>query len=53
MRNKHIRDYTLEELENTVCEFCMDSEMTLDEYLCPNCSKDDEAICVECCGCDE
>lgn len=25
--------------------------MNMSEYMCPNCYKDDEQICVECCGC--
>ena len=48
---KHLRDYTLAELEQTICEFCKDPEMTMDAYKCPTCSKDNEIICTECCGC--
>ncbi len=51
--DKHLREYTIEELETTICEFCLDSEMTMDAFMCPNCSKDNEIICVECCGCYE
>ena len=49
--DKHLRDYTFEELQETICEFCEDPEMNMSEYMCPNCSKDNEIICVECCGC--
>jgi predicted amidophosphoribosyltransferase len=51
--DKHLRDYTFEELQQTICEFCEDPEMNMSEYMCPNCSKDNEIICVECCGCYE
>lgn len=50
---KHLRQYTVEELEAAICEWCLDPDMNMAEYMCPNCSKDDEQICVECCGCDE
>ena len=49
--DKHLRDYTFEELQQTICEACEDPEMNMSEYMCPNCSKDNEIICVECCGC--
>lgn len=49
--DKHLREYTIEELEQTICEFCKDPEMTMDAFMCVNCSKDNEIICVECCGC--
>jgi predicted amidophosphoribosyltransferase len=48
---KHLREYTEAELLNTICEYCLDPEMNMAEYMCPNCSKDNEIICVECCGC--
>ena len=48
---KHLREYTEAELTNTICEYCLDPEMNMAEYMCPNCSKDNEIICVECCGC--
>ena len=51
MNTKHVREWSITELEQTICEFCKDPEMTLDVYLCPNCAKDNEKICTECCGC--
>jgi hypothetical protein len=50
---KHLREYTFEELSIAICEWCLDPDMNMSEYMCPNCSKDDEQICVECCGCYE
>jgi hypothetical protein len=50
---KHLSDYTLAELSLAICEWCLDPDMNMSEYMCPNCYKDDEQICVECCGCDE
>ena len=48
---KHLSTYTFEELSIAICEWCKDPEMNMSEYMCPNCYKDDEQICVECCGC--
>lgn len=43
---KHLHDYTLEELQNTNCEFCSNN---LAEYACQNSMQDNEAYCVDCC----
>ena len=51
MTRPHLRDMTIEELEQYVCEVCKDPDMTMDSFMCPTCSKSDEVICVECCGC--
>jgi hypothetical protein len=51
--SKHLRDYTLAELEVTICEFCRKPEMNMAEFMCPTCSKGNEVICVECCGGDD
>jgi hypothetical protein len=48
---KHLRDMSIQELEKIICEECKEPEKTLDQYLCPNCSKDDDRLCVDCCGC--
>lgn len=48
---KHLVDYTFDELCVAICEWCKDPDMNMSEYMCPNCYKDDEQICTECCGC--
>jgi hypothetical protein len=52
LMSKHLREFTLQELEATVCltDGC-DNNMA--EEACPNCIKDNEAICVDHCGCWE
>ena len=47
--DKHLRDYTLEELEATTCEDCLVNSMA--EYACINYIKDNEPVCIDCCGC--
>jgi hypothetical protein len=49
--DKHLVDYTFKELVKAICEWCKDPDMNMSEYMCPNCHKDNEQICVECCGC--
>ena len=51
--DKHLREYTMHELSVAICEWCLDPDMNMSEFMCPTCSKDDEQICVECCGCNE
>jgi hypothetical protein len=46
--NKHLHDYTLEELENTTCCMC-DNSMA--EYACQNSMQDNEPYCTDCCEC--
>jgi hypothetical protein len=47
--DRHLRDYTLEELETTTCEDCLVNSMA--EYACINYIKDNTPVCVDCCGC--
>lgn len=47
----HLRDLPIEELETIYCENCM--KYTMDEMSCRMSEKDNEAICVYCCGCPD
>jgi hypothetical protein len=49
--DKRLSEYTFDELCVAICEWCKDPDMNMSEYMCPNCYKDDEQICTECCGC--
>ena len=44
--NKHLNDYTEQELLDTTCCMC---DNNLAEYACQNSMQDNEAYCVECC----
>ena len=48
MMTKNLRNYTLEELETTLCDV-IGCENTMDKYACQDCLQEDEPICVECC----
>lgn len=47
--DRHLRTYTLEELEETICRDCSVNNMA--EYACINHMKDSEAVCIDCCYC--
>jgi hypothetical protein len=49
INEKRLSEFTEGELSATVCEYC--SEKNLGEYACATCIKDNEPICVDCCGC--
>lgn len=48
LNKKHLKEFSLEELEATECVYCANN---MAEYACPNCIKDNDPVCTECCGC--
>jgi hypothetical protein len=46
---KHLRDWSAEELAELDCTDCLLNNMA--EYACINHMKDNEAVCVYCCYC--
>ena len=48
---KHMTDYTIEELEATLCQDCGVNNMA--EYVCRDEYKSNQPICVDCCHCPE
>ena len=49
--DKHMTEYTLEELEATLCQDCSVNNMA--EYACRDEIKSNVALCVDCCHCSE
>jgi len=49
--NKHLSDYTIEELGATSCQDCKVANMA--EYACRDEIKGNTPICVDCCHCPE
>lgn len=47
----HLMDASIEELEATLCEDCNKANMA--EYSCQTHLKDNQPVCIDCCGCPE
>lgn len=45
----HMKYKSIEELETIPCEIC--GELNMDHEACIVAMKDNEAVCVNCCGC--
>jgi hypothetical protein len=49
----HLRDMTWQQLAEILCEDCRNPDMNMSEYACRTHIKDNQPVCVECCGCCE
>ncbi len=47
----HLRDMTWQQLAEIICEDCRNPDMNMSEYACRTHIKDNQPVCVECCGC--